>query len=71
MTQRKPVIQRTNIISFKTAEFSFLIKKIDVLRVKKINREKIKQIYKALQVVQKYNTEKGCWGDLEVLFEID
>ena len=33
--------------------------------------EKIKQIYKALQVVQKYNTEKGCWGDLEVLFEID
>ena len=36
MTQRKPVIQRTNIISFKMAEFSFLIKKIDVLRVKKI-----------------------------------
>ena len=43
---KKPVIQRTNIISFKTAEFSFLIKKIDVLRVKKINREKIKQVYK-------------------------
>lgn len=47
MTQKKvkPVIQRTNTISSTSAEFSFQTKKIDVLRVKKIDKE-IKQIYK-------------------------
>ena len=54
MTQKriKPVIQRTNTISFKRAEFSFWSKKIDVLRVKKINKEKINKYTNILSNIQ-------------------
>ena len=54
MTQKriKPVIQRTNTISFKRAEFYFWIKKIDVLRVKKINKEKINKYTNILSNTQ-------------------